>query len=282
MSKALAQLAVAALMLVGVGIALGAAAAERPAAGETAAGKPPTGGSPPTGNGGRPSAAAIFKRLDGDGDGAVTAEEYVARSIHKADPDNARKLFGRIDGNADGRLTAEEFSGFLGGARKPGGPPANAPGGPPAKGPPAAWDDPDAEFKRIFRRMDADGDGSLTEAEYVERTRWPEAKARAIWRASDGDGDGKVTEREYCRNRHVTDKAKEVFGWIDGDGDGKVTEKEVVAFASRAFREMDRDKDGEVNIPEYLGARWEWDVRIDWLKTRRTRSEEKPNKPAGK
>ena len=126
--------------------------------------------------------------------------------------------------------------------------------------------DPDAAFKRIFRRLDADGNGVVTEKEYVGRSRWPEGKARKIWRASDADGDGKVTEAEYCRNRRVTDKAKELFVWIDADKDGNLSEQEVVATARRIFREMDTDKSGQVNIPEFLSTRWRWDVRVDWAK----------------
>ena len=129
--------------------------------------------------------------------------------------------------------------------------------------------DPDAGYKRIFKRLDADGDGAVTEKEYVERSRWQDKnKARAIWRASDANGDGKVTEAEYCRNRRVTDKAKEVFAWLDANRDGKVTEAEAVGRAKRIFAEMDRDGDGQATIPEALGARWQWQVQIQWGKKR--------------
>ena len=137
--------------------------------------------------------------------------------------------------------------------------------------------DSNAAYKRIFRRLDADNDGAVTEREYISRTRWPADKARMIWRASDGDGDGKVTEAEYCRNRRVTDKAKEVFSWIDADKDNKLTEKEVLATAKLIFQKMDKDHSGEVNIPEYLGARWEWDVTVDFLNTPRIRESAEPS-----
>lgn len=125
--------------------------------------------------------------------------------------------------------------------------------------------DPDLQYKRIFKRLDADADGVVTEAEYVQRSRWPDKeKARKIWRASDADGDGKVTEREYCENRRVTDKAKEVFQWLDADKDGKLTEQEVLAAARRIYREMDADTDGQVGMPEFLSARWRWQVVLQW------------------
>jgi len=123
---------------------------------------------------------------------------------------------------------------------------------------------PYAAYRGVFKRLDANGDGTVSEAEYVSRTRWPEAKARAIWRASDADGDGKVTEVEYCENRRVTDEAKKIFAWLDANKDGKLTEAEAVAGAKRIFAEMDADASGGVHIPEYLAARWRWQVDIRW------------------
>ena len=121
-------------------------------------------------------------------------------------------------------------------------------------------------LKQIFGRLDADGDGSLTEAEYVGRSRFDAETARRIFRASDADGDGKVTEAEYVDNRLVTDKAKEVFAWIDADGDGAMTRQEIAARIDRVFKEMDADGDGRVTTPEFMSSRWRWQVRIDWKK----------------
>ena len=124
--------------------------------------------------------------------------------------------------------------------------------------------DPYAAYRTIFKRLDANGDGTVSQPEYVSRTRWPEAKARAIWRASDADGDGKVTELEYCENRRVTDEAKKIFVWLDANKDGNLTEAEALAGAKRIFAEMDADASESVNIPEYLAARWRWQVDIRW------------------
>ena len=121
-------------------------------------------------------------------------------------------------------------------------------------------------LKQLFKRLDADGDGSLTEAEYVGRSRFGAEKARKIYHASDADGDGKVTETEYVDNRIVTDKAKEVFFWIDADDDGTMTRQEVAARIDRVFKEMDTSADGRVTIPEFMSSRWRWQVRVDWKK----------------
>jgi len=121
-------------------------------------------------------------------------------------------------------------------------------------------------LKQIFKRLDADGDGSLTEAEYVGRSRFAAETARKIFHASDANGDGKVTEAEYIDNRTVTDKAKEVFFWLDADDDNVMTRQEVAARIDRVFKEMDADGDGRVTIPEFMSSRWRWQVRIDWKK----------------
>jgi len=132
-------------------------------------------------------------------------------------------------------------------------------------------------LKRIFKHLDADGDGFLTEDEYTRRARFgdPE-KARHIFHASDADRDGKVTEAEYVANRIVTDKAKEVFAWINSNGDAVMTRREVAACVDRVFEEMDSDTDGRVTIPEFMRARWRWQVRVDWKK----RAETAPGKKA--
>ena len=246
-------------------------------AGPVGGGKPPAAGPPAGGPSADMIRQIIFPRRAADADGVISEKAFVTRSIHKANPAGARALFARMDKDKDGKVTVAEYVKFLDSPPPPG---PRAPAGPP-KGPPkppapaGGQADPDAGYKRIFRRLDADADGAVTEKEYVSRTRWPQAKARAIWRASDGDGDGKVTEAEYCYNRRVTDEAKKVFTWLDADRDGKVTEAEPLAAARKLSQAMDKTRDGSVTIPEFLRTRWEWKLEIQW------QPPAKPAAPAG-
>jgi Ca2+-binding EF-hand superfamily protein len=57
-----------------------------------------------------------FKKLDKDGDGCVTLEEFKASGSAKKDPAKAEEAFKKKDKNGDGKLSLDEFKG--GGGKK--------------------------------------------------------------------------------------------------------------------------------------------------------------------
>lgn len=87
------------------------------------------------GQGGHPKPEEIFKKLDADGDGNVTLEEFKKSPRAKENPEKAEEIFKKIDANSDGNITLEEFKAH----RPPPHPPGK--GGPGKGGKPKEGDD---------------------------------------------------------------------------------------------------------------------------------------------
>jgi len=113
----------------------------------------------------------MFKRMDKDGDGNITKEEFFANPRLERLPEDKRgKLFSRLDGNGDGSLSKEEIRDM----RK----------------------DAEQRAKEEFRTLDTDKSGGLNFAELSEGeffSRLPEEKRRQIFNRLDTDGNGEIT-----------------------------------------------------------------------------------------
>ena len=114
--------------------------------------------------------------------------------------------------------------------------------------------------------IDATDDTNLSTAEFVEDGKYMTRQARqGIFRASDANGDGIVSEKEYVANRIITDEAKAIIAKMDEDGDGKVARMEFFKhcglpdnLSKAVFNEFDTDGNGELVIPEYLRVWGRW------------------------
>lgn len=60
--------------------------------------------------GGKRNPEAAFKKLDANGDGSLSADEFKAAPFAKENPERAEKGFGMRDKDKDGKLSLEEFS----------------------------------------------------------------------------------------------------------------------------------------------------------------------------
>ena len=124
-----------------------------------------------------------------------------------------------------------------------------------------------AGYRRVFGFGDANRDGRHSKKEYIEDGFYLTKQARqGIFRATDSDGDGFVTEVEYVINRMITDEAKEIFHKLDTSRDSKLTAKEIIAsgkfkdekLARKVFTAMDINGDGLLVIPEYQRVFGRW------------------------
>lgn len=93
-----------------------------------------------------------------------------------------------------------------------------------------------------FRGTDTNGDGWLSEAEYVGEYRARLGKQLA---ASDRDEEKKTEERQRQMRQ-----AKVRFGVLDKDKDGKMVQAEYDASGARAFAEQDADRDGTITMAD--------------------------------
>ena len=136
-----------------------------------------------------------------------------------------------------------------------------------AKGKNAATANQTATYKRIFTRMDRDGDKKISQADYVENSPYMTKEARKhIFAASDSNADGILTEPEYIDNRAITDEAKAIYEKMNTNRDGTLTKQEFLAnttiedktLAEKIFQKLDANRNDELNIPEYLRIWGKW------------------------
>lgn len=124
-------------------------------------------------------------------------------------------------------------------------------------------------YARHFSRIDKDGDGRHSKAEFIEKGNYlnPQAR-RGIFGAADNDQDGFVTEAEYTLNRIITDEGKAIMQAMDDNKDGTIQRSEFLKYASpklkdsklaeQVFAALDSDMDESLRVPEYLRVWGKW------------------------
>jgi hypothetical protein len=106
MKKVISTIGLCSALVVGFALVATAAEKEEGASGE---GKRPGGGAK---GGERPEPGAMFAKLDADGSGGVSLEEFKNNPRAKAAPDPSKvdERFKMLDGDGDGQVTQEEFT----------------------------------------------------------------------------------------------------------------------------------------------------------------------------
>ncbi len=155
-------------------------------------------------------AEELFNKLDRNGDGTIAADEV---------PEEQGRFFDRLvrigDRNDDGQLTKEEFVSAL----ERGETPRRRPGG----FGPGAGQRPRFDPRRIFERLDQNGDGKLTLEELPEQAR---ARLKPLF---DRLGKQELTAEDFARIRPsggFGDPGR-LFERFDENKDGKLTAKEL-------------------------------------------------------
>lgn len=109
--------------------------------------------------------------------------------------------------------------------------------------------------EKMFKEMDTNGDGAITEAEF-------NAFHARRFREMDANGDGKITYEEMeAGHKKMMEKGKgKRFDDADANHDGALTreEAEKMPMLSKHFDEVDADKDGKVTRKEMDAAMEKW------------------------
>lgn len=108
-----------------------------------------------------------------------------------------------------------------------------------------------------MHKVDADGDGTVSKAEWL-------AYQEKVFAALDEKKSGVVDEKEFLSPssdmatfatggyaRGLQSKA--MMHKIDTDGDGTVSHDEFIAYQSKVFDMMDKNKTGSLGPQEFLG-----------------------------
>jgi Ca2+-binding EF-hand superfamily protein len=160
---------------------------------------------------------SLLKRLDTNGDGILTLDEFSSRNAKRA-----KRLFKRLDQNGDSALSLDEFS-VAGG---PGGD-HGGPGGP--------GDDLDQNALELC----------MEEILGYELPQPPTAEE--AFAAADTNEDDSVDLEEFLAADDA--RAAERFAEIDGDSDGGITKEEIKAYRAT---EKERHKAHRTCVAEQL------------------------------
>lgn len=116
----------------------------------------------------------MFRRMDKDGDGNITKEEFLADPrLERLPIDKRETIFARLDGDGDGVLSREEIRVM----RK----------------------DVENRAKRELRGLDKDENGGVSFEEFSAGRflgKLPEEKRRQIFKRMDTDGSGEITAED--------------------------------------------------------------------------------------
>jgi Ca2+-binding EF-hand superfamily protein len=209
------------------------------------------------------SAEEAMKAMDKDGDGVITEEEFVEELKKQGFGEKeAKEMYKELDADGDGKVTAEDFADATGAKALE---KMRSDAGVGDEELLTGADGEGVAMPPSAAQADADGDGKISEDEYMDACKaagTAEAECEELWDAADADGDGVASPEDLDRVREEAKAAAEAFGDADADGDGKLSKEEFMKAAAEQgipadeaeelFKEL--EKDGSVSAEDFVAG----------------------------
>jgi Ca2+-binding EF-hand superfamily protein len=216
-----------------------------------------------------------FSKLDSDGDGKVTSDEFTAGKPSDVTSTQSSQLFSSLDSDGDGSVSETEMTSGMTSSD----PFSQMSGDAVAvmmqmqSGSSFGLSSSDA-----YAAMDTDSDGSVTQAEFIAARPddVSEADALTLYNSIDTEGTGSITEDQFSASMENAgtppaaagssedDDTTAMFDALDTDQDGVISAAEFAAAkpddvstedAATLFDALDEDSSGSVSLDELESAR---------------------------
>ncbi len=137
----------------------------------------------------QPDFADMVSSMDADGDGAITQEEFISARPSDVTEEMAESLWSQFDTEDAGSLTTEELETAMASSAPP--PPPPPSGG----GMAGSSEEEDEETSSFVSSLDTDGDGYVSQAEFLAARPddVTEEMAENLWSQFDTEGTGSLS-----------------------------------------------------------------------------------------
>ena len=196
----------------------------------------------------------FFKKMDANGDGTVSLEEFKAGLSAQKDSVAVEEYFSKLDSDADGRLTLDEYTRHM----KPAATPPHHEEAP-ASVPAQQKSSPGGETPHTAVPPGKTEANPQQPASTVPTTKPQPSGAEAYFKKMDSNNDGVISLLEFkasSMGQNNPRMAEEYFKKLDTNNDGKVTLAEFTAHRSQAsssYRKSHQQNSSSSLVSPHLG-----------------------------
>lgn len=177
----------------------------------------------------------ILKKIDTNGDGSVSKEEFISGRPKEVSEDQANEMWSKLDSSGKGSLTGSEFLAAMASQGPPPGPPPGESGEQGNSEASSSTTDT-ATTELLQALLDAIQDYEENSSSQSGSTPSDASQRFSdLFARIDTDADGSVSKDEFVSNRPMgvsEDQANEMWSKLDASGAGSLTEAQFVSAMS--------------------------------------------------